>query len=433
MTIHDGSPYAQQLQQVFADNFKAMGGKVLSQEAIAPTDVDMHPVLTRIASEKPDMVYFPVFTAAAAQILRQAKETPGLEKTKLMGGGSLLSADFIEAAGPAVVGFIIGYPDLSPEAMGKNYPKFVEAYKKAYGEAPISGYHANAYDGAMLAIKAIEKVAQDRQGRQPLHRQEGAPRRGVQHQVRRHQRTDRLRPIWRMLAVQAVGAGVHVGRSEDIRYRQEPEEDLAVIVSGASTAIGPWRAAMARFNAVDIVLWALRIGVVAVVVVGTIATLITNRYTAAQWFDFVMFGLTIGSIYAQIALGYTMVYGVLRLINFAHGDIVMTGAFAGYFVADPLERSGFLENHPVLGMGTILLVAVVTSTTIAVLTERIAYRPFRRVVGLAPLICAIGVSFFLEQTFRGMFGSAVKSIPRHPGSARRSKSWASTCRASMCW
>jgi branched-chain amino acid transport system permease protein len=168
---------------------------------------------------------------------------------------------------------------------------------------------------------------------------------------------------------------------------------------------------MARFNAVDFVLWALRIGVVAVVVVGTIATLITNRYTAAQWFDFVMFGLTIGSIYAQIALGYTMVYGVLRLINFAHGDIVMTGAFAGYFVADPLQRSGFLESNPVLGMGTILLVAVVTSTTIAVLTERIAYRPFRRVVGLAPLICAIGVSFFLEQTFRGMFGSAVKSYP----------------------
>jgi branched-chain amino acid transport system permease protein len=168
---------------------------------------------------------------------------------------------------------------------------------------------------------------------------------------------------------------------------------------------------MARFNAVDIVLWGLRIGVVAVVVVGTIGTLLHNRYTAAQWFDFVVFGLTIGSIYAQIALGYTMVYGVLRLINFAHGDIVMTGAFAGYFVATPLDRSGFLNSHPVLGMSAILAVAIVTSTSIAVLTERIAYRPFRRVVGLAPLICAIGVSFFLEQTFRGMFGSAVKSYP----------------------
>ena len=168
---------------------------------------------------------------------------------------------------------------------------------------------------------------------------------------------------------------------------------------------------MARFNAVDVVLWALRIGVVLLVVVGSIATLIANRYTAAQWSDFVVFGLTIGSIYAQIALGYTMVYGVLRLINFAHGDFVMTGAFAGYFVATPLDRSGFLGNHPVLGMAAILAVAVATSTSIAVLTERIAYRPFRRVVGLAPLICAIGVSFFLEQTFRGMFGSAVKSYP----------------------
>jgi branched-chain amino acid transport system substrate-binding protein len=159
VTVHDGSPYAQQLQQVFADNFKQLGGKVLSQEAIAPTDVDMKPLLTRIASEKPDLLYFPVFTAAAAQIVRQAKSTPGLEKTALMGGGSLLSADFIEAAGPSIVGFRIGYPDLSPDAMGKNYPKFVDEYKKAYNEAPISGYHANAYDGAMLAIKAIEKVA----------------------------------------------------------------------------------------------------------------------------------------------------------------------------------------------------------------------------------------------------------------------------------
>jgi branched-chain amino acid transport system permease protein len=171
---------------------------------------------------------------------------------------------------------------------------------------------------------------------------------------------------------------------------------------------------MARLNAVDIALWAMRISVVLVVVIGTTATLIRARYNAAQWVDFVMFGLTIGSIYAQIALGYTMVYGVLRLINFAHGDFVMTGAFAGYFVAIPLDRNGFLQDHPVLGMSAVLLVAVATSTSIALLTERIAYRPFRRVVGLAPLICAIGVSFFLEQTFRGMFGSAVKSYPSPP-------------------
>src|SRR5215469_11382854 len=114
VTVHDGSPYAQQLQQVFADNFKQMGGKVLSQEAIAPTDVDMHPLLTRIATEKPDVLYFPVFVAGAAQILRQAKEIPGLEKTALIGGGSLMAPDMIKAAGAAVVGFRIAYPDVSP-------------------------------------------------------------------------------------------------------------------------------------------------------------------------------------------------------------------------------------------------------------------------------------------------------------------------------
>ncbi len=182
-------------------------------------------------------------------------------------------------------------------------------------------------------------------------------------------------------------------------------------MSQSVVAREPWLSALARVNAVDVVLWLLRAGIVAVVVGGTIGSLIKDRYTAAQWFDFVLFGLTIGSIYAQIALGYTMVYGVLRLINFAHGDFVMCGAFAGYFVATPLESSGFLERQPVLGMAAILAVSMAVSTAIAVLTERIAYRPFRRVGGLAPLICAFGVSFFLEQTFRGMFGSAVKAYP----------------------
>ncbi len=182
-------------------------------------------------------------------------------------------------------------------------------------------------------------------------------------------------------------------------------------MSQSVVARGPWLSALARVNAVDFVLWALRIGIVVVVVGGTIGSLIKDRYTAAQWFDFLTFGLTIGSIYAQIALGYTMVYGVLRLINFAHGDFVMAGAFAGYFVATPLQASGFLDAHAVLGMAAILATAMTVSTAIALLTERIAYRPFRRVSGLAPLICAIGVSFFLEQTFRGLFGSAVKAYP----------------------
>ncbi len=159
VAVHDGSPYAQQLAAVFAKNFTAMGGTVLSTEAIAPTDVDMHPVLTKIAAAKPDVIYMPIFVAAAAQMLRQSKEIPGLEHTTVIGGGSLAAAEFIEAVGPAVVGFRICYPDVSPDTMGKGYPDFVAEYKKVYGEAPISGYHANAYDAADMAIKAITAVA----------------------------------------------------------------------------------------------------------------------------------------------------------------------------------------------------------------------------------------------------------------------------------
>lgn len=159
VAVHDGSPYAQQLANVFAKAFKKYGGQVLSTEAIAPTDVDMHPVLTRIASEKPDIIYMPIFVAAAAQILRQSKDVPGLGHTKLYGGASLMAPDLIEAAGPSVVGFDIGYPDISPEAMGKNYPKLLAEYKSMFGEAPISGFHANAYDAMMLAAKAIQAVA----------------------------------------------------------------------------------------------------------------------------------------------------------------------------------------------------------------------------------------------------------------------------------
>jgi len=159
VTVHDGSPYAQQLTVVTATNFTKLGGKVLSQEAIAPTDVDMHPLLTRVATEKPDVLYMPVFVAGAAQIIRQAKEIPGLEKTTLVGGGSLMAPDLIAAAGTGVVGFKIAYPDSSAEAKGKTYPKFLEEYKKAYGEGPISGFHGQAYDAAQLLMKAIEKVA----------------------------------------------------------------------------------------------------------------------------------------------------------------------------------------------------------------------------------------------------------------------------------
>src|SRR6202034_1898986 len=116
----------------------------------------------------------------------------------------------------------------------------------------------------------------------------------------------------------------------------------------ANRAFFPKLRSLSRFTFVDVVLWALRIGVVLVVVGGSVATLMKGRYGAIQWVEFLVFGVTMGSVYALVALGYTMVYGVLRLINFAHGDIMMTGAFSGYFVASHFAETGLLDRNPAL-------------------------------------------------------------------------------------
>ncbi|MBS3918942.1 MAG: branched-chain amino acid ABC transporter substrate-binding protein [Deltaproteobacteria bacterium] len=155
-TIHDGSPYAEQLQAVFAETFKKLGGTVTAQEAVAPTDTDMRPVLTKIATGKPEIIYYPIFIAAGGHVTRQAKEVKGLEKTKLMSADGTFSPDFIKAAGDTAVGMYHSSPDFS--AFGAGYKTFLEKHQKKYGEKPIAPFHAHGYDAAMIVFAAIEKV-----------------------------------------------------------------------------------------------------------------------------------------------------------------------------------------------------------------------------------------------------------------------------------
>ena len=166
-----------------------------------------------------------------------------------------------------------------------------------------------------------------------------------------------------------------------------------------------------RISLIDVFMWIVGGSIAALVVVGSIVTLSQGRYTGRQWFDFVISGLAQGSIYALIALGYTLVYGILRMINFAHSEVFMSGAFTAYFAAEGMDRSGFLQRQPVMGLAVIFAVSMATSTTVAVILERVAYRPLRRAPRLVPLITAIGASFFLQYTFRGLYGSEFKAYP----------------------
>ena len=161
-------------------------------------------------------------------------------------------------------------------------------------------------------------------------------------------------------------------------------------------------------------MWLIGLTILAGVIYGSIATLTSGRYSGAEWLDLSIYGVAQGSIYALIALGYTLVYGVLRMINFAHSEVFMSGPFIAYFVATALNDSGFLDQYWVPGLIIIMLVAMTVSTVVAVLLERIAYRPLRRAPRLVPLITAIGASFFLQYTFVGLFGSGIKGYPEIP-------------------
>jgi branched-chain amino acid transport system permease protein len=116
-------------------------------------------------------------------------------------------------------------------------------------------------------------------------------------------------------------------------------------------------------------------------------------------------GLSLGAIYALIALGYTMVYGVLRFINFAHSDVFMVGAFIGYYLGK------FVPEGTLWGGLVVLLAAMLGCAALGILIERLAYRPLRQAPTLNVLITAIGVSLLLEYSGQVFFGAAPRTFP----------------------
>ena len=156
-TIHDGSAYAEALQQVFADDFTKLGGKIVAQEAVSVGQTDMKPVLTAVAAAKPDVIYDPVFVAEGGYLWAQHAQVPGLEKTVMIGSDGMFTPDFIKAAGPAAEGNYLSSPNFS--AFQAGYADFLTKYQAKAGSAPISAFHAHAYDAMNILLAAITKVA----------------------------------------------------------------------------------------------------------------------------------------------------------------------------------------------------------------------------------------------------------------------------------
>ena len=185
-----------------------------------------------------------------------------------------------------------------------------------------------------------------------------------------------------------------------------------------ATAAAPRRRAR-RFSGVDAILWAIRIGAILIIAFGLFGSV--TKFAAGlgpsttAWRDLVVAGLAQGAMYGLIALGYSMVYGVLGFINFAHGEVFMSGALVGFFAADAMARSGLWEQNILVALAILLAVTMTFSTLMAVVIERVAYRKLRDAPRLIPLITSIGVSFFIQYTFAGLFGVNVRSDPPLPG------------------
>ncbi len=189
------------------------------------------------------------------------------------------------------------------------------------------------------------------------------------------------------------------------------------------------RKAFSTYRIVQIILGVLFIAYL----VYRVYQMVSNpSYGPDTWLRFAISGLILGSVYALIAIGYTLVYGILFMINFAHGDVMMVGAFGGFFVFEAANAIHvpsatnpdltFLNAYPVIAV----LVAFIVGVGIAAITgyylERIAYRPLRRAPRLVPLISAIGASIFLENAGQLLFGTQRRDY-LNPTSLERGTGW----------
>ena len=175
-----------------------------------------------------------------------------------------------------------------------------------------------------------------------------------------------------------------------------------------ATASSPSRPSINTYRITQII-----IGILFLIFVGwrLYNVLASGIYGPDTWVRFAISGLIIGAVYAVIAIGYTLVYGIMFMINFAHGEVMMLGAFGGYFVfeglgawvVNPAEELTFLNAYPIISIVLAFLVGMAVSTLSGLSLEKIAYRPLRSAPRLVPLISAIGASIFLQNAAQLIF------------------------------
>lgn len=161
--IHDGDPYTQSIAQAFADSYADLGGSVTAVSAVNKEDADMVPILTEVASDNPEALFFPIFQPAGDFIADQAPRVSGLENTTLLTDAALLIDGFMSL--PQSEGIYISGPDTrfgsdANESTGKTGAEILQVYQDSYGESPSGAYWAHAYDATTLLLEAIRAASE---------------------------------------------------------------------------------------------------------------------------------------------------------------------------------------------------------------------------------------------------------------------------------
>lgn len=366
--------YSVGLTRVFVDTFTAGGGRIAVQQSYSAGDVDFKSQLTDIRAKNPDAIYVPGYYTDVGLIARQARDL-GIQ-APLLGGDGWDSPKLKEIGGKALDGSYIS-DHYSTEDKNPRTQAFVKAYREAYGAVP-DAMAALGYDATLLLADAMGRArtldpADVRDAIAMTRNFEGAA--GT---ITMDKNRNPIKP--------AVILGLQNGGNFRYVTTIPPQESDSGSLGQSESPPRPGALpeARSRFQS-------------------------QSQSKTLEFFQHLVNGISLGSIYALIALGYTMVFGILQLINFAHGDVYMLGAFIGMYTA----RVFHLAEAPSLRALLLTLgVAMAGTAAAGYLIERLAYRPLRRSPRVNVLITAVGVSLFLEFAGQLLFGADPKFFPQ---------------------
>ncbi len=376
LLIDQRQAYAQGLSRYFEAFFTKFGGSIVARESYQGGDQDFSAQLTRILASKAEAIYLPGYYTDVANIHRQARALG--YRGPILGGDGWESVQTISGGATDGSYYSNHYSADDPREAVQSY---VRKYRDRFGELPDS-FSALSYDATMIIAAALEKLPPQGPGDEGL--------RALRTQLRDElKQTNGFSGVTGIISLDAK------------RNAKKPAAVLRLQGLGTplATTIAPPEGDFDREAAMAI---------------AGLEEHHDDRGTggAAGLQQLLLKGIAVGSLYALLALGYTMVYGILQFINFAHSDVFMLGAF---FALRFASAFGMKSPSPLQATG-LLLLAMASCALVGFLIERLAYRPLRKAPRLNVLITAIGVSLFIENVGQLVFGKNVFQFPQLPES-----------------